>query len=263
MCTILVALAVWPSSPLLIAANRDERLDRPAEPPRLRVAGDMAARALLAPRDLVAGGTWLGLSDRELVVAITNRRAGPADARLRSRGELVAGALGADDRAGARAWIEGLEVRDYNPFHLLLADRHGAELLWSEGRVLHRVALAPGVHWVTERSFGAGPSQRHERLAERARSLAQADEPTLDQWRAILADHWPHAAPGERPPASHVGFDSMCVHADPVNYGTRSSTLIRLGAEPESLEFRHAPARPCEAEFVDHSDDARRLVGLH
>ena len=261
MCTVLIALGVWPGVPLVVAANRDEDLRRPAEPPRLREPGSMSTRALLAPRDLVAGGTWLGVSDRELVVAITNRRSGPADPRRRSRGELVSGALGAADRSAARAWVESLDPSDYNPFHLVLLDRRGGEVLWSDGRALHRVALAPGVHFVTERSFDAGESRRHEWLAARAETLRAEDEPTLAQWRAILADHWPHGEAGHTPTREQVGFDSMCVHADPFDYGTRSSTLIRLASSPDSLEFHHAPARPCTTAFVDHSDDARRLLG--
>ncbi|MFV8753397.1 NRDE family protein [Nannocystaceae bacterium ST9] len=260
MCTIVVALAVWPDSPLVIAANRDELLARPAESPRLRAAGELAVRAVLAPRDELAGGTWLGLSERELFVGITNRRSGPAKRELRSRGELVTGALGIGDRAGARAWVEGLEPSHYNPFHLLLADRFGAEVLWSEGRRLTRVDLEPGIHWLTERSFDAGPSQRHALLAEHGRALLTGPEPNLARWRAILADHRPHAEPGQRPPDDRVGFDSMCVHAMPVGYGTRSSTLVRLGRSVGDVEFHHAPGRPCETAFVDHSDAARRLL---
>ncbi len=262
MCTVVVALAVWPGSPLVFAANRDEMLERPAESPRLRAAGELAERAVLAPRDLAAGGTWLGLSDRELVVAITNRRSESTDRHLRSRGELVSMALGADDRAEARGRIERLDPREYNAFHLLLADRSGAEVLWSSGRELTRVLLEPGLHWVTERSFGAAPSQRHERLAEFGRALLGEPEPSIARWQAILADHHPYAPAGGRPPDDRVGFDSMCVHALPMGYGTRSSTVVRLGRTPGEVEFHHAPGRPCETAFVDLSGDARELVTL-
>ncbi len=254
MCTIVVALAVWPDSPLVIAANRDEMLARASEPARLRAAGEIGERAVLAPRDQVGGGTWLGLGDLELVVGITNRRSGPAKRELRSRGELVSGALGRGDRERARAWVEQLDPRDYNPFHLLLADRLGAEVVWSDGGRFTRVGLEPGVHWLTERSFGAGASWRHDRLAELARTLVGEDEPELADWQAILADHRPYTG------LDQVGFDSMCVHARAVGYGTRSSTVVRLGQTPEQIEFHHAPGRPCETAFVDHSAEARQLL---
>lgn len=263
MCTVIVALAVWPESALVFAANRDEMLARPAEAARLRDAGELGERPVLAPRDLVGGGTWLGLGDRELVVAITNRRslATQAAARpLRSRGELVAMALGAGERADARARIARLDPRDYNSFHLLLADRSGAEVLWSDGRQLVHVALDPGIHWLTERSFGAGPSQRHERLDETRRRLLDEPEPSTERWRSILADHRPYAPLGQLPPDNVVGLDSMCVHAQPIGYGTRSSTVIRLGRSVDDVEFHHAPRRPCEAGFHDLSAEARRLL---
>ena len=55
---------------LVLAANRDEYLDRAAEKPTLRRSGN---RTVLAPRDLQAGGTWLGLNDAKLFAALTNR----------------------------------------------------------------------------------------------------------------------------------------------------------------------------------------------
>lgn len=260
MCTIVVALAVWPTSALVFAANRDEMLSRPAEPPRLRAAGELGERAVLAPRDEVGGGTWLGLGDSELIVAITNRRSDVVDRGLRSRGELVAMALGAGERAEARGRIEQVDPRHYNGFHLLLADRSGAEVLWSDGRQLTRVVLEPGVHWLTERSFDAGPTQRHERLAEFGQTLLAGPEPSIAVWQSILADHHPYAEPGRRPADDRIGFDSMCVHALPIGYGTRSSTIVRLGRTPSDVEFHHAHSRPCETEFVDLSHDARRLL---
>jgi uncharacterized protein with NRDE domain len=99
MCTLLVASRVFDDTPLLVAANRDERLDRPAAPPRL-----FEARAIpvVAPVDLQAGGTWLGLSARGVFAGITNRFGVPPDPARRSRGELVFEALlGADAQAGA------------------------------------------------------------------------------------------------------------------------------------------------------------------
>src|SRR5580698_8268449 len=55
MCTLVAFIRVWPGSALVVAANRDERLDRAASGPT-RWAGEK----FFAPRDEVAGGTWLG-----------------------------------------------------------------------------------------------------------------------------------------------------------------------------------------------------------
>ncbi len=260
VCTILAAFEVWPDTPLLIAANRDERLGRASEGPRSFRAGELCERAVVAPRDLVAGGTWLGIADTGLFVGITNRRS-VADPRRRSRGELVSLALGAGERSQARSRIEELHPRDYNPFHLLLADRSGGDVLWSDGERLHHVELGPGVHWVTERSFGAGESRRHARLDQWARELAVGPRPSVEDLRRILADHdrWG----SEPPPAYWIGLDAMCVHANPLDYGTRSSTLVRLGPAgvdgTSDVELYHAAGKPCVTAFEDQSSLLRRL----
>ncbi|PRQ07933.1 NRDE family protein [Enhygromyxa salina] len=269
MCTIIAAVDVWPDSPLVIAANRDEMLDRPAIEPRVWAAGEVAARRVLAPRDLKAGGTWLGINDAGLFVGITNRRSSsgllPGGRVLRSRGELVFEALGSDTHLDALARIQGLGARDYSPFHLLLADRAGARVVWGDGERLHEVELEPGVHWLTERSFGAGESARHQTLTARSAELASGPAPDVARWRSILADHRPHAADGAAPKPLSVGLDSMCVHARPINYGTRSSTIVQLhahGAAQAPVRFLYANGRPCETEFADYRDAVAQLVAV-
>jgi hypothetical protein len=148
----------------------------------------------------------------------------------------------------------------YNPFHLLLADRRGAVIVWSDGEHLHEHTLAPGVHWITERSFGAGESRRHELLAELATQLEVGPAPDPATWRTILADHRPHEEANEVPSVASIGLDSMCVHARPLNYGTRSSTLIELGRERGQVRFLHAQGRPCETAFVDYAEAVLDLV---
>jgi hypothetical protein len=52
----------------------------------------------------------------------------------------------------------------------------------------------------------------------------------------------------------------MCVHARPLNYGTRSSTLIELGRERGEVRFLHSSGRPCETPFVEYGEAAAALV---
>lgn len=261
MCTVIAALGVWPGKPLVIAANRDEALDRPAIPPQVWPVGEVAARRVLAPRDLQAMGTWLGLNDAELFVAITNRRARPDPSR-RSRGELVFAALGQASPAAAVAAIRTRDPRDYNPFHLLVAGRAGGRVIWADGERFHELELGPGVHWVTERSFGAGASKRHRLLDALADELARARAPSPARWRELLAEHGlgRRGGPAE-PGALAVRLDALCVHARPLNYGTRSSTYVELGLEARSARLLHADGRPCETPWTDHADALVDLFG--
>ena len=89
MCLIALALEQHPRYALVIAANRDEFLHRPA------AALDWwqpapAAEPVLGGRDLQAGGTWMGLSAAGRIALLTNVR-DPSRQRATapSRGAIV------------------------------------------------------------------------------------------------------------------------------------------------------------------------------
>src|SRR5207249_10378381 len=87
VCTLAVFRRVFPSHPLVVAANRDEYLARAAVPPTLLREAPVRAVGGL---DLAAGGTWLGLAETGLVVGVLNRRScAPPDPTRRSRGLLL------------------------------------------------------------------------------------------------------------------------------------------------------------------------------
>jgi uncharacterized protein with NRDE domain len=69
MCTVIVAWQVVPGVPLVVAANRDEMLDRPSDPP-LPLSEDPPR---WGGRDRIAGGTWLAVDPCGRVGAVTNR----------------------------------------------------------------------------------------------------------------------------------------------------------------------------------------------
>ena len=93
--------------PVVIGANRDEMIDRPALPPG-RHWPDRPE--VTAGKDLLAGGSWLGLNDWGVVAAVLNRHGslGPVPGQ-RSRGELVLEAL---DHADAVAAADALSHLD-------------------------------------------------------------------------------------------------------------------------------------------------------
>jgi uncharacterized protein with NRDE domain len=70
MCLILFAYHRHPEYPLVLVANRDEYYQRPTRP-----AHWWSERPdLLAGQDLEAGGTWLGITRRGRLAAVTNVR---------------------------------------------------------------------------------------------------------------------------------------------------------------------------------------------
>ncbi|WP_435093776.1 NRDE family protein [Halorubrum sp. N11] len=269
MCTLTLAWRTFGDASIALAANRDEALDRPSEPPALRGDGDggddgdgegrIDGHGYVAPRDGEAGGTWIGLSASGVVAAVTNRWLDVDREGDRSRGLLVRDCLEADSAEAAVRTVErALETRSYDGFNLVLADDAAAFLLSYDG-TLSITRLDPGVHVVGNvggvvngAEWFAIPDRRREFGAERAdsaRAVAAALTPEpgesggawIDRASATLADHEYGA----------------CLHGN--GFGTRSFTRIRTapgpgtpadsGTAPDSettAEFAYADGPPCE-----------------
>ncbi len=235
MCTLAVAFQTDRRWPLVVAANRDERLERAAEGWAMREPASGPRYA--APRDLRAGGTWIGISATGVFAALTNRHVssgGFPDPRRRSRGAIVALALSHESAAAARAAI-ALEAPDaFNPFHLVVADVASAFLWRYDGERAEIDALEPGLHVVTE-SDPWGRTARGELV--RARWPLDSELGSLGR---LLAEHAPSP------------WDATCMHLDPT-YGTRSSTILRLAASLPASDLYVTDGHPCVAPFEDRS----------
>lgn len=240
MCTLSVAFRVFPDAPVVVGANRDERLDRASTPP----TAWPEEPGIVAPRDGEAGGTWIGYNDAGLLVAVANRWLETDLPSDRSRGLLVRDALRCETADGAARLVE-TELRSsrYAGFNLLVADATNAVLLEWDGR-LRATPLEPGLHVVMNAGFDdrfSVPEQyadAGERQLEAARSVRRRLEPTdgesatdwLDRAAGVLGDH-------------SVG---VCVHDE--EFGTRSSSLIVLWADGTAT-YRFAPGPPCETPY--------------
>jgi len=222
--------------PLVIAANRDEYLDRPSEGPALRSTPD---GVVVAPRDARAGGTWLGLNRTGVFAGVTNRYCENPDRSRMSRGWLVMDALRFETAAEAVADFAGLPSDAYNPFNLLIADRERAFLVTYDGAV-KTGELAPGPH-VIGNIDPSGP--RSKKLAALDREVAAAA--SLEPERVLAALQSICRSHGGQPNV----LDDACVHAGA--YGTRSSALLRLTDDPDDGVFRFADGAPCNTEYDD------------
>jgi uncharacterized protein with NRDE domain len=87
MCVLALWLGLDPKTPLVAAANRDESYDRPSSPPAEIEPG------IVAGKDLLGGGTWLGVNRHGLFVAVTNRKSPERTPDSLSRGLLALEAL--------------------------------------------------------------------------------------------------------------------------------------------------------------------------
>ena len=102
----------------MLAANRDEFFDRPTRQAHMWPNG-----AVIAGRDLQAGGTWLGVGLDGRFAAVTNvREPGRDSVGSRSRGELPLDYLGGDSPPAEYLEQRASRFDEYAGFNLLLGD---------------------------------------------------------------------------------------------------------------------------------------------
>jgi len=250
MCTLTLGWRVFDDAPVAVAANRDELLGRPSEPPSV-VDGDPA---VVAPRDADAGGTWIGYNERGVLAAITNRWVDVPGGGERSRGLLVRDVLGAASAHEARGIVADAVAADaYDGFNLVVAERGGpttpgdpTALYFEWDGDLRVRRLDPGVHVVVNVGIDGEhfePERDPERGTEQAGNatrLREALRPAPDEsapaWRSRAAD-----ALGDH------DF-GVCVHDPDREFGTRSSSLFTLFADG-AADVRFADGPPCETAF--------------
>src|SRR5512141_3427173 len=105
MCLILLSWKTHAPYRLAVAANRDEFHARPAEPARFWPDRP----AILAGRDLEAGGTWMGITRDGRFAALTNFRRLPlVKEGAPSRGQLPVAFL--DSTTPPRDFLENFRL---------------------------------------------------------------------------------------------------------------------------------------------------------
>lgn len=248
MCTLALFRDVSPTYPIVVAANRDEYLDRPALPPALLVA----PAGVVAGRDLEAGGTWLGcrVTAGLLVAGLLNRRLaqprpGPASPP-RSRGLLCLDALAGSSVDDALERLADVGLEGYAPFNLLLADL-GRGVIVDNHDGAETTELPAGLSVLTNLAVNdprcprlASAHAGFARTLPRLAAGVSASE-IVEALGAVLRDHEGSAdATGSDP------FARVCVHAGP--YGTRSSSIL-LVDERGGVRYFHADDAPCRAGF--------------
>ena len=187
MCTVVLALRPGHDFPVLLAANRDERVDRAWDAP---AAFWPDHPGVVAGRDRTAGGTWMGMNRHGVVATVLNRQGtlGPA-AGKNSRGVLPLLALDHPTASAAAAAITALDAGAWRGFNMVIADAHGGIFLRGLGSG-HAEAepLGPGVHMVTAHEPNDPDSPRVARHLARFRAALPAGPADWQAWQDILAD---------------------------------------------------------------------------
>lgn len=141
MCLISLAWQQNEQYPLAIAANRDEFLARSTQEMHFW----KSQPDILAGRDLVAGGTWMGFSKQGRFAALTNiRHPDYFKAGDFSRGALIPDYL--NSGSSTTEWADWLtqNYSKYHGFNLLFGDAAGIYYFGSHQPEL--VKLEPGIY---------------------------------------------------------------------------------------------------------------------
>lgn len=219
MCLIALAYKIHPEYPLIIAANRDEFLERPTK------AAEFWPDAphILAGKDLKAGGTWMGVTKSGRFAALTNYRDlrrdrvdGP------SRGQLVLKALDGG--------VDGIDAGVYEGFNLLYGSVNALRYCNNIDGLDEE--LLPGVHGLSNAVLDT-PWPKVTRAKQGMQQWVDGGAAPTEPLFGLLMDDT--KAVGGELPDTGVGLEwermlsSILIRAE--GYGTRCSTVVTVDRE--------------------------------
>lgn len=214
----------------VLCFNRDESRSRlPGRPPSQRTTNGLS---VIAPTDGNHGGSWIGVNDAGVSVALANRYQvprPPAPAGRISRGLLVMELLGKRSLAEVGRGLSGRRPESFEPFTLVALERDSPAHLWSwDGTTL--------LDWRQEEPgllIASSAAEQDAAAAARRETFASA-----------IADGPLDAGTLARLHASHRparGPLSICMHREEAS--TVSFTIVTV--EPRRAILAHANGPPC------------------
>ncbi|MFK7847532.1 MAG: NRDE family protein [Rhodothermales bacterium] len=255
MCLILFSYDQHPKYQLILAANRDEFLERPTAP----AASWDEHPGLIAGRDLKAGGTWMGITADLRFAAITNYRDPASEKKdAPSRGHLVSDYL--KGKMHPEAYLQALDKRaaEYNGYNLLLGS--GSDLWYYSNKENLVKKVRPGIHGLSNHLMNT-PWPKVERGKLGLQNATAGEHISSDALIALLKD--PQTAPDEALPSTGVPLEwermlsPMFIQAP--HYGTRASTVMlidragRVTFVEQTIGQGNNPDKQVTHSFVSHS----------
>ncbi|MFL6557631.1 MAG: NRDE family protein [Bacillus sp. (in: firmicutes)] len=225
MCLIIIAYQVHPVYKLIVAANRDEFLQRPTAP--IHYWED--SPGILAGRDLEKMGTWMGITTTGRFAALTNYR-DPMEVTkgMRSRGELVADAL--KHKGNVKDYMQSLVGKKdlYPGYNLLAGD--GTELYYYSNKGQRLQNVGPGIYGISNHLLNT-EWPKVQKGKERMSKIINGEQDELIEKLLNMLQDTDHA-PDELLPNTGVSSEwerklsPLFIQSE--NYGTRSSTVTLM-----------------------------------
>ena len=202
-----------------VTMNRDKSRARVPELPPTRWSS-----ALIAPRDGLSQGTWIGVMPNGAWACLLNSYE-PVNVSERrpSRGLLVPTILAAND---PEQRLQSLDLSNYMPFRLLMGSKVAPVLYHWDGKALRRRAISTLPYFVSSSSW-----QAEHVLAERAT--------TFKMWQRANMPHDRSGRPllhlWQEPQSPEIG-----ILMERSETHTTSMTQLRLG-NGQSQDLRYWP----------------------
>ena len=234
MCLILFKYKPDAEYNLIVAANRDEFYARPSLPAHF---WDNES-SIFAGKDLLGGGTWLGMSKSGKVAGLTNFSQSTDPDNTQSRGFLVRDFLKQDKTSSDFASL--IDPSSYAGFNLLLYDQ--TELITcsnisKEGDIEIR-KLPPGTYALSNTYL----TNRWPKCQEGRQRLANSTEQdfSIETLLEILGDTQPPLDSLLPQRGNTIEYERRLGSAFVVgdNYGTRASTVLLVNSKKITFHER-------------------------
>lgn len=235
MCVIFFSLKQSQEYPFVLLANRDEFYERPTA--KADFWEDYPQ--ILAGRDLVGKGTWLGLTKTGRFSAVTNFRDPARIKGVRSRGDLVADFLKSDIPAKEYLHTVASESDQYAGFNLLVGEfsQEQQELFYfsnQEGKIRK---LPEGLYGLSNNLLDV-PWRKVTKGKEKLSELLADKNFEKQSLFEVLADK--DLATDAELPDTGIGYERekllSSIFIETPIYGTRCSTVVTFNKRFE-MEF--------------------------
>jgi len=227
MCVVFFSYQQDPRHPLILLANRDEFYRRPTK----KADYWEEFPDILAGKDLIANGTWLGVTKSGRFAAVTNfRDPGQAKGSV-SRGNLVSDFL--KSRVSARDYLARVQsdANQYTGFNLLVGEINAkrSELFYYSNREDEIKELHSGLYGLSNH-FLDTPWKKVEKGKAVLDELIKNGDLEQEEFFKILNDK--SLAEDDELPDTGIGYERekllSAIFIETPEYGTRCSTVLRF-----------------------------------
>ena len=231
-------------SPILLAFNREERLNRPSQAPRIQSGRPRVVCGI----DRKAGGTWCGVNQHGLFAAVINCPKRNVPAEPRSRGLLCRELLACKsaEEAIEKAYGE-LQTGCYAGGNFLCVDRQKGGVVYG-GDDIETEMLWPGLHILSSKRLNDYRDPRQE-FVRRLLTLQRLDS---------SVSFWAVASRTFSRKPDDTGKRGIII-SEP-DYGTVSSILLSLSDRTPRSHMQYAAGSPSEKPYEDVSALLRQVL---